>query len=155
MTAFWALTAQAIMVSIAWPTACLAAAALAAFAITGLGPTVATWDLHAVANLTAAAASLWVMAMTTSFWPSLVAAALTEGIKVRGLLAYLVVGCAIGFVRELPIGAFMVGGSVLSVDTEAAQLSVAAGAVGGLVYWLIAGRSAGRWLELRWFEPQR
>ena len=28
-------------------------------------------------------------------------------------------------------------------------------AVGGFVYWLIAGRTAGRWLELRWFEQNR
>ncbi|HEY5280153.1 MAG TPA: hypothetical protein VIJ67_10400 [Pseudolabrys sp.] len=31
-----------------------------------------------------------------------------------------------------------------------AQVAAAAGAVGGFVYWLIAGRNAGRWRERNW-----
>src|SRR5262249_55906012 len=33
--------------------------------------------------------------------------------------------------------------------TNVLQLAAAAGIIGGLVYWLIAGRNAGRWLELK------
>jgi hypothetical protein len=33
--------------------------------------------------------------------------------------------------------------------TNALQLAAAAGIIGGLVYWLIAGRNAGRWRELK------
>jgi len=37
--------------------------------------------------------------------------------------------------------------------TNALQLAAAAGIVGGLVYWLIAGRNAGRWREPRTPSP--
>ena len=155
MTAIWALTAQAIMISIAYPTACLAAAAFATLATAGLAPAEIAGDWHTLANLVAAVAALWWVALVSAFWPGMVAAALTEGLKLRGVMAYLVGGCVVGLVRALPIGSIVAGRDIPPVDTPEAQLSVAAGAVAGFVYWLIAGRSAGRWLDLRWFEPSR
>lgn len=153
MTAIWALTAQAIMISIAYPSATLAAAAFAAIVPGDPALPDIVASVRVATAVLAAIAELWWDALVTAFWPTLVVALLFEGMKVRGLLPHLVAGCCVGLVRAYSVGAFL-GGEIAPVDTFPAQLSVAAGALGGLVYWVIAGRTAGRWLELRWFEPQ-
>ncbi|WP_420393796.1 hypothetical protein [Acuticoccus sp.] len=156
MNAVWASLAQLIMISIAYPAACLAAATFAVVAILGIDPAElgeATWPQ--LVEIAIYLATTTLRALTSAFWPALVAAALAEGLKVRGLVPYLVAGCVVGLVRALPIAASMSGEAAPPLDGAAVQLSVAGGAVGGFVYWLIAGRSAGRWLELRWFEEHR
>jgi hypothetical protein len=87
------------------------------------------------------------------FLPIVIAIVLAEAFKIRSLLIYAVACCAL-FV----FGAF--GGGFISAYEESIdhappllppglQLAAAAGIVFGVVYWLIAGRNAGRWCERR------
>ena len=78
---------------------------------------------------------------------------LGEAFKIRSLLVHLAAGAAVlllayygsGFARpyEESIDA------APPLVAREAELAAAAGAVFGLVYWLIAGRNAGRWREPR------
>lgn len=87
-----------------------------------------------------------------SFLPVVVLIVLAEAFKIRSLLIYAAVGAAL-----LALGMVGGGNSVgeESIDhppppmSRPMEIAAAAGAVFGLVYWLIAGRNAGRWRERR------
>jgi phosphotransferase system glucose/maltose/N-acetylglucosamine-specific IIC component len=83
--------------------------------------------------------------------PALVVIIISEAARLRNFLYYGVGGALVGLASYY--------GSDISVRLEnttdvapvgnALQLAAAAGIVGGVVYWLIAGRNAGRWREPR------
>jgi hypothetical protein len=85
-----------------------------------------------------------------SILPMAILIALAEAFRIRSLLANMVAGAAM-----LLIGYFGSGFSPApyeeSIDhpppaiSRETEIAAAAGAVFGLVYWLIAGRNAGRW----------
>ena len=155
MTAIWALCAQIIMISIAYPTACLAGATVATLVIFGVDPaTLPDSGWPEIIRLSIAAVSMAFEAIITAFWPAMIAATVTEGFKLRALIVYLIGGGIVGLMRAIPLSTVMTDNAP-PMDTMAVQLSVAAGAIGGLVYWAIAGRTAGHWMELPWFEEQR
>jgi hypothetical protein len=82
-----------------------------------------------------------------AFVPALVLIAIAETFDLRSIFYYALGGAAIGL--------FAYYGSNISVALEnttdlppvsfGLQLVAAAGIIGGFVYWLIAGRKAGRW----------
>ncbi|HYC18630.1 MAG TPA: hypothetical protein VEC94_15600 [Pseudolabrys sp.] len=84
-----------------------------------------------------------------AFLPALVVIVITEAARLRNFLYYGVGGALVGLASYY--------GSDISVRLEnttdvapvgnALQLAAAAGIIGGLVYWLVAGRNAGRWRE--------
>lgn len=86
-----------------------------------------------------------------AFLPALVVIVIAEAARLRNFLYYGVGGALVGLASYY--------GSDISVRLEnttdvapvgnALQLAAAAGIIGGLVYWLIAGRNAGRWREPR------
>jgi phosphotransferase system glucose/maltose/N-acetylglucosamine-specific IIC component len=83
--------------------------------------------------------------------PALVVIIISEAARLRNFLYYGVGGALVGLASYY--------GSDISVRLEnttdvapvgnTLQLAAAAGIVGGVVYWLIAGRNAGRWREPR------
>jgi fumarate reductase subunit D len=83
--------------------------------------------------------------------PALVVVVITEAARLRHILYYGVGGALVGLASYY--------GSDISIRLEnttdvapvgnALQLAAAAGIVGGIVYWLIAGRNAGRWRDPR------
>ena len=83
--------------------------------------------------------------------PALVVIIISEAARLRSFLYFGVGGALVGLASYY--------GSDISVRLEnttdvapvgnTLQLAAAAGIVGGLVYWLIAGRNAGRWREPR------
>jgi len=83
--------------------------------------------------------------------PSFVAIVLAEAARIRSILYYGVGGALIGIAAFYSVDL----SDVLENTTDIApvghglELSAAAGIVGGLVYWLIAGRKAGAWHEPR------
>lgn len=155
MFAIWGLTAQIIMISIAYPTACLVGAAVATLVIFGVDPaTLGSSPWPEVMHLSIVAFTMGVGAMISAFWPALIAFVVSEGLKLRGILAYLIIGGIVGFVRAFPVGASLAGDG-LPVEATSVHLSIACGAIGGFVYWAIAGRSAGLWIEMPWFEERR
>jgi len=82
-----------------------------------------------------------------AFVPALVLIAIAETFDIRSIFYYAIGGAAIGL--------FAYYGSNISVALEnttdmppvsfGLQLVAAAGIIGGFVYWLVAGRKAGRW----------
>src|SRR5262245_12100945 len=81
--------------------------------------------------------------------PAVLLIVVSEAARLRSFLFYGVAGALVGLASYY--------GSDISVRLEnttdvppvanALQLAAAAGIIGGLVYWLIAGRNAGRWRE--------
>jgi len=79
--------------------------------------------------------------------PAFVLIVLAEAARIRSLIYYGVAGALVGLASYF--------GSSISVRLEnttdvppvehALQLAAAAGIIGGVVYWLIAGRRAGAW----------
>jgi len=86
-----------------------------------------------------------------AFLPALIVIVIAEAVRLRNFLYYGVGGALVGLASYY--------GSDISVRLEnttdvapvgnALQLAAAAGIIGGLVYWVIAGRNAGRWREPR------
>ena len=82
--------------------------------------------------------------------PALVVVLITEAFYIRSVLAYAVGGAIVGAACYL---------GLIPFDTETLQfdgiirrhleIMTGAGIVAGLVYWLIAGRTAGAWREPR------
>jgi phosphotransferase system glucose/maltose/N-acetylglucosamine-specific IIC component len=86
-----------------------------------------------------------------AFLPALLVIVIAEAARLRSFIYYGVGGALVGLASYF--------GSNISVRLEnttdvapvgnALQLAAAAGIIGGLAYWLIAGRNAGRWREPR------
>jgi len=86
-----------------------------------------------------------------AFLPAALFIVVSEAARWRNFLYYGVGGALVGLASYY--------GSDISVQLEnttdvapvsnALQLAAAAGIIGGLVYWLIAGRNAGRWRETK------
>jgi hypothetical protein len=82
--------------------------------------------------------------------PATIIALITEAFSIRGVLAYAIGGGLVGLACYLGLVPF---------DTETLrfegivrrhlEIMTGAGIVAGLVYWVIAGRSAGAWREPR------
>ena len=87
--------------------------------------------------------------------PAMIVAAITEAFYVRSALAYAVGGGLVGLACYLGLVPF---------DTETLrfdgivrrhlEIMIGAGIAAGVVYWMIAGRTAGAWREPpRWLTP--
>ena len=82
--------------------------------------------------------------------PAMIIALITEAFSIRGVLGYAIGGGLVGLACYLGLVPF---------DTETLrfegivrrhlEIMTGAGIVAGLVYWMIAGRSAGAWREPR------
>ncbi len=70
--------------------------------------------------------------------PALIAIILAELLSWRSVLAYLVAGGAAGLAATL-----LAYGGAEAIGFGDVQLSMTAGIIGGLAYWLVAGRTAG------------
>ena len=87
-----------------------------------------------------------------AFLPLLLLAILTEAFRLRSFLFYAVAGVVIALIAYYGTG--LGNPYEESIDhagpiNRGLELAIAAGAVFGLAYWLIAGRKAGAWLEPR------
>ena len=81
--------------------------------------------------------------------PSLLLVVVGEALKLRSFLYYGAGGAVVGLLSYFltDISASMENTTDIVPVTYPMQLAAAAGIIGGLVYWLIAGRSAGRWRD--------
>lgn len=80
--------------------------------------------------------------------PAMLIALITEAFAIRSVLAYAIGGGAVGAACYLGLvpfdpDTFQFDGIV----RRHLEIMTGAGIVGGLVYWLIAGRSAGAWRQ--------
>lgn len=107
------------------------------------GERIVFWSLVAVGGFTVGGFALL---------PLVIAIVLTESFNIRSLIAY-----AAGGALMLLIGYYASGLSRPSYEesidrppppiSHEAEIAAASGAVFGFVYWVIAGRKAGRWRE--------
>jgi hypothetical protein len=112
-------------------------------------PDVVTLSTDPVEHFTFFAASFFATSFVgyVAFAPALVLIAIAETFNIRSIFYYAIAGAAIGL--------FAYYGSNISVAVEnstdmppvafSLQLVAAAGIIGGFVYWVFAGRKAGRW----------
>lgn len=80
--------------------------------------------------------------------PALVVVAVTEAFSIRSALVYAIGGAAVGVGCYLGLIPFDT--STLRFDgvvRRHLEIMTGAGIVGGLVYWLVAGRNAGLWRD--------
>jgi hypothetical protein len=80
--------------------------------------------------------------------PAMLVVALTEAFYIRSLLAYALGGAAVGLFCYLGLVPFDPG--TLRFDgivRRHLEIMTGAGILAGLVYWMIAGRSAGAWRQ--------
>ena len=90
---------------------------------------------------------------TTSFvgavatLPALVLIVFAEAARMRSFLYYGVAGAAVGLASYFgsDVSSRLENTTDVTPVGHALQLAAAAGIIGGIVYWLIAGRRAGAW----------
>jgi hypothetical protein len=136
-----------------------AAASFAAAAIMAIGIAAPFW---AAAPLTGyERQGLWIATWVTSFivagfafLPALLVMLIAESFRLRSILFYALAGAVVGLMYS-PLGAgfaqWWIDFNDQVIKSRPTELMVAAGIGGGIVYWAIAGRSAGRWRN----DPER
>jgi hypothetical protein len=91
------------------------------------------------------------LTLAVGFLPLLIAIAIAETYRLRSLLIYAAAGAVMFVLGSL--GSGLVNPYEESIDRpppvvpRALEVSAAAGAAFGLIYWLLAGRKAGAWRE--------
>lgn len=101
-----------------------------------------SWNFFALAGI------YWLLIALFTVIPALIAVILAETIKLRSLIAHIVIGGIIGlFLSGQParISPWLNLADVPVQDVFASAIFVLAGALGALAYWAIAGRFAGEW----------
>lgn len=82
--------------------------------------------------------------------PALIVIVLAEAFAIRALLYYALAGAAVAGLLYLSFRGFdTLAIRVNGFARRELEIMAAAGIVAGFVYWMIAGRSAGRWREPR------
>ena len=107
-----------------------------------LGPDAGAVEAIAVWSATGIAA---LSLFSVGFLPALLVIALAEGLALRSAVVYGVIGAALSLAMAYGLD---FAGYIASSESDLArnrEVFAAAGIAGGLVYWLIAGRRAGRW----------
>ncbi len=152
MTAIWALTAQLCMIGLGYMAAVAMGAAFATAAVLRLDPSHLSQDWQLITEFVVIWFSFLITGVMTSIGPAAVAIAVCEGLKLRGVVAYLIAAVLVGLATALPLGAAFTGEARPVIDRETVTLMVASAAVGGFFYWLVAGRTAGRWMAYPWSD---
>jgi hypothetical protein len=87
----------------------------------------------------------------TAFVPALLLIAIAEAMRLRSLLYYAAAGAVVGLASYFgsDVGLRLENTTDVTPVFHPLQLAAAAGIIGGLMYWLLAGRNAGRWRAAR------
>ena len=132
-----------------------AAASFAAAAIMSVGIAAPFWATAALSGYEGQ--GLWIAAWVTSFivagfafLPAFLVMLIAESFRLRSILFYALAGAAIGLMYS-PLGAgiaqWWIEFNDQVISRRPIELMVAAGIGGGIVYWAIVGRNAGKWRE--------
>jgi hypothetical protein len=132
-----------------------AAASFAAAAIMSVGIAAPFWATAALSGYEGQ--GLWIATWVTSFivagfafLPAFLVMLIAESFRLRSILFYALAGAAIGLMYS-PLGAgiaqWWIEFNDQVISRRPIELIVAAGIGGGIVYWAIVGRNAGKWRE--------
>jgi len=143
--------ARIIMAFLGYGLACIAAALVLTLGslapnwnevMAPLGPDAGAAESIALWSVTGLAA---IIIFSVGFLPAMLAIALTEGLALRSVLVYGVVGAGLSLAMAYGLD---FAGYIATPEGDLArnrEVFAAAGIAGGLVYWLVAGRRAGAW----------
>jgi hypothetical protein len=83
----------------------------------------------------------------TALLPAIIAVAIAEGFDFRSFLYYAAAGAVVALIAffTTDIGVRLEETTDIAPVTLGPQLVVAGGIIGGIAYWLVAGRNAGKW----------
>lgn len=145
------LFGRIIVILLALVVAIVAAGVTLAIAI--VAPDWAGVDADPVERLTFFIVSFFATSFVgaVAFLPALVVIVVAEAARLRNFLYYGVGGALVGLASYYgsDISLRLENTTDVAPVANALQIAAAAGIIGGLVYWLIAGRNAGRWREPR------
>lgn len=149
-----ALIGRLFVILLAFCAACLVAGAIIVFAV--LFPELSALDTDTVdpSALNIVLGFGFIFISGFALVPAMLVAAITEAFYVRGVLTYAVGGALVGLACYLGLIPF--DPATMQFDgivRRHLEVMTGAGIVGGVVYWLIAGRNAGRWREPPQFLP--
>jgi hypothetical protein len=143
--------ARIIMAFLGYGLACIAAALVLTLGslapnwnevMAPLGPDAGAAESIALWSVTGLAA---IIIFSVGFLPAMLAIALTEGLALRSVVVYGVVGAGLSLAMAYGLD---FAGYIATPEGDLArnrEVFAAAGIAGGLVYWLVAGRRAGAW----------
>jgi len=140
-----AVFGRIVLIIVAYALACVAASFV--FTVGMLNP---RWDDLASAGLPPEA--IWAIVAVgapiigaVAFMPTLAILAAAEGFAWRSVLFYAALGGALALALSYGLDLTGDSGDPVAYFNREREVIAAAGIAGGLVYWLIAGRSAGVW----------
>jgi hypothetical protein len=129
-----------------------ALACVAASLILTIGTLTPNWDY--LNSLGLQSAAVWVIVIVGAFFiagiailPALLIIALAEGFGWRSILIYAALGGVLALALCYGIDFAGYAGAPDSFVAREREVLAASGIAGGLVYWLVAGRSAGGWKQ--------
>ena len=144
-----ALVGRIVVIAFAFIVAVMAAGVMLAVGV--LAPDWAWLDADPVERMIFFAVSFFATSFVgaTAFVPALLLIIVAEAVRMRRLLYYGIAGAIVGLSSYFGSDVSLRLENTTDVTPVAhpLQLAAAAGIVGGLVYWLLAGRNAGRWRE--------
>lgn len=135
-----------VMITVGFIAASIAAGVCLAFLTRFITP-------REAGELTGAGLGSWMVVATimfsswtgyVAFFPGMAVILFGEFTRRRDWLYYAIAGGLIAILVPLFIVFF--GSDSRPSETEFLVMSLAAGMIGGLVYWLVSGRNAGNWL---------
>ena len=142
---------RVIMMFVGYVWACIAAALVLA-----LGTLTPQWDYFfrslGLQSPEVQSAAMWMVVglgaliiFVVGFLPTLLVIVITEGLALRSIIVYGVIGAALALVMAFGLD---FAGYRAPADIDLArerEVFAAAGIAAGMVYWLFAGRRAGSW----------
>jgi hypothetical protein len=147
LDALAALLGQLLRIVLGYLAACAAAALFATVAVLmnapALGSTTGADVLLQFLLLGWLGTTL--IALAAAFVPAVLVAVVAEALKLRSPILYVAAGAVIALAPPLLEQAAPADGQSVRFAFDFAALFLACGLVGGFVYWMVAGRHAGRW----------
>ena len=149
-----ALIGRLLVIAFAFGVACLIAGAIVVVAI--LFPEISAIDAVGIdpSAINVIFGFGFIFVSGFALLPALIVVVVTETFNIRSALAYGIGGAAVGLACYLGLVPFDTATMRFDgIVRRHLEVMTGAGIVGGLIYWLIAGRNAGRWRQPKQVLP--
>jgi hypothetical protein len=149
-----ALIGRLIVIFFAFLAACLAAGMIVVFAV--LFPEMSNLDTGSIdqnaINVIIGFGFIFISGF--ALLPAMLVVLITEAFYIRGVLTYAIGGAVVGLACYLGLVPFDPATMHFEgIIRRHLEIMTGAGIVGGLIYWMIAGRNAGAWRQPRRAPP--
>jgi hypothetical protein len=149
-----ALIGRLIVIFFGFLAACLAAGMIVVFAV--LFPEMSDLDTGSIdqnaINIVLGFGFIFISGF--ALLPAMLVVLITEAFYIRGVLTYALGGAVVGLACYLGLVPFDPATMHFEgIIRRHLEIMTGAGIVGGLIYWMIAGRNAGAWRQPRHMPP--